>query len=434
MALEPDFRFIDDLVPANPLATDPVAEGDNHLGGIKNALKANITGNATETRLVNGGVVRTIALANSLRVIAAGDTAEVDGYDPTGATKRFSLLHQAGLVTLQNHTLAGVLRAAVLGTSGLQTQFSATPDGESFIGYAGLPAVRAESDGASAQTTVAGGAVFRFRSSAGVLHGSVGSTTARMDITQALGTEIRLNIGAATGVRVIGGAGGGVQLFHDDNLRASVIDAGMVVRGNAADAATIDLAGSGGEAGGDIVLAPAYYGMISRRPGANLTLWNADTATRRVLEGVPGAETRLFTAGLEYMATAASAAARTAANSGGTVSDGAATKRAVGFNVMPPRNVNTMTISAANISERIRFTAAAQTLTLAALAAGATIVVANVSAGNLTVTDGVTTVSVLTGGAVVPATSFTLLPGSECRLFWATTTVVEVIGNGVTVP
>jgi hypothetical protein len=73
MALEASFNNLDDLVTTNPAATDLVTEGDDHLRGIKNAIRANVTGDATETRLkVAGSVVLT---ANTGGVVIQSTTA-----------------------------------------------------------------------------------------------------------------------------------------------------------------------------------------------------------------------------------------------------------------------------------------------------------------------------------------------------------------------
>ena len=54
MGLETTFDNIDDLNTSWPLGSDPKSEGDDHIAGIKKSLKANVTGSATETRLLVG--------------------------------------------------------------------------------------------------------------------------------------------------------------------------------------------------------------------------------------------------------------------------------------------------------------------------------------------------------------------------------------------
>ena len=60
MPLEPQFDNIDDLDPANPLADDPVSEGDDHLRGIKNALRGNVQGDDSFTALLAGGFIQAL--------------------------------------------------------------------------------------------------------------------------------------------------------------------------------------------------------------------------------------------------------------------------------------------------------------------------------------------------------------------------------------
>ena len=85
MAIE-TFEFIDDLVAANPTATDNVSEGDDHLRGLKTTLKntlPNITGaiTATEAELnILDGVTATTAELNLIDGVTA-TTAELNYTD-----------------------------------------------------------------------------------------------------------------------------------------------------------------------------------------------------------------------------------------------------------------------------------------------------------------------------------------------------------------
>lgn len=69
MGLETSFDNIDDLNSAWPLGTDPKSEGDDHIAGIKKALKANVTGSAIATRLNVAGNVGALAEADSLVLV-----------------------------------------------------------------------------------------------------------------------------------------------------------------------------------------------------------------------------------------------------------------------------------------------------------------------------------------------------------------------------
>lgn len=56
MPLEPDVDNIDDLVQSNPIVTDDVNEGDNHLRIIKRALQGNVSGDDLTTSLLAAGI------------------------------------------------------------------------------------------------------------------------------------------------------------------------------------------------------------------------------------------------------------------------------------------------------------------------------------------------------------------------------------------
>lgn len=67
MGLESTFTGIDDLNSDWPIgASDPKSEGDNHLRGIKAALKANVGGTASQTTLKAGGTVRGTLTASGM--------------------------------------------------------------------------------------------------------------------------------------------------------------------------------------------------------------------------------------------------------------------------------------------------------------------------------------------------------------------------------
>ena len=78
MPLEPSFDNIDDLVTTNPAAGDGVNEGDDHLRGIKNALKGNVAGDALSTQLLQADLVALNADNKGAQV-----TGQVIVSDPT---------------------------------------------------------------------------------------------------------------------------------------------------------------------------------------------------------------------------------------------------------------------------------------------------------------------------------------------------------------
>ncbi len=69
MPVEGDFDNIDSLEPTFPFDDDQVAEGPQHLRGIKNALQGNVSGDDVETRLLVNGIIAALVDATGLSVI-----------------------------------------------------------------------------------------------------------------------------------------------------------------------------------------------------------------------------------------------------------------------------------------------------------------------------------------------------------------------------
>ena len=91
MGLESPINFVSDLVETNPVSTDSLAVADNHIRGIKSAIKAtfpNITGAMTATHTVlNGLDGRVSAIENGVH--ASGTTMLFQqSTAPTGWTKQ----------------------------------------------------------------------------------------------------------------------------------------------------------------------------------------------------------------------------------------------------------------------------------------------------------------------------------------------------------
>jgi len=155
MPIEPNFDNIDALEPANPFDTDNVSEGDDHLRGIKNALKANVTGDATETRLLVGGNPAAVQTARALDLIPDVDDQPQllrfrnAGNDATNISLRTDV---AGALFLENEKISQNLQLIVRGAGDdQQTQIAAEPDGAASMGYAGGPAISSAGTGALIQ-------------------------------------------------------------------------------------------------------------------------------------------------------------------------------------------------------------------------------------------------------------------------------------------
>ncbi len=118
MALEP-VNVLDDLIAANPTDTDPVSEGDNHIRNVKKALAAGVTGDAVNTRLLSGAVVKGQvtpdgfeALGTLLDLKSAVDAAlsiRMLNSDTPDLGAALVMAAATGLLTLRETDGAGVL-------------------------------------------------------------------------------------------------------------------------------------------------------------------------------------------------------------------------------------------------------------------------------------------------------------------------------------
>ena len=132
-------KYIDSLNSANPVASDDVAEGDDHIRGIKNVLKTtfpNLDGavNATDTELnlIDGGTARgTDALSsgdgiliNDDGVMKMTDVDTVKTFMDTNTTYSAGSSSALGLIKLEDDTAqteaANTVSATASRTYGLQ--------------------------------------------------------------------------------------------------------------------------------------------------------------------------------------------------------------------------------------------------------------------------------------------------------------------------
>ena len=117
-------KYIDDLVSTNPTATDNVAQGDDHIRGIKNVLKLtfpSIDGaiNATDTELnYVDGVTSAIQTQLDNKTTNANHSGEVTG--SAGLTIADNVVDEANL-KVSNSATNGHFLSAQSGASGGMT-------------------------------------------------------------------------------------------------------------------------------------------------------------------------------------------------------------------------------------------------------------------------------------------------------------------------
>ena len=259
MPLEPDFDFIDDLVPANPDDDDLVLEGAAHLRGTKGAVQGTVTGDVTESRLMIDGV-RTLIVRRpgvedpllALRNQADDADLAVLAYDAATDTTR--LISIAGTISLD-----APLGAAILGS--LDNDPAAGGDQDAQLALLNLSGIRAGE--LQFQTTtlyltnrVEGGPVFlRALGGAGVVSivgGSPDGNARMFDVgvevfrTSSAGVNV-VRPGAATPTLGFNNDGGVIAQINANDAGPLVIQAfrtsrGIEIRGtNSADATIVGL-------------------------------------------------------------------------------------------------------------------------------------------------------------------------------------------------
>ena len=195
MPLEASFDNLDDLNPDWPLGTDPLAEGDDHIRGVKKAVTANILGSDTVTRL----------LSNAIATLLAGH----------------DLATQSQLIAgILNDTLALLGSVAGEGDTPLATF---DPAGEFVLFRAGLPMLTGNANDLVVNGEDETGVSFTVESAAGVEYVRLSGAPASSQLIDALVEAQNLTFrGVATG-------GATRNLFTGDpDGAATLYNAGLV--------------------------------------------------------------------------------------------------------------------------------------------------------------------------------------------------------------
>lgn len=102
---------IDDLVPTNPTATDPVSESDDHHRNVKIAILKNLAGDANSTTMKVADAARVIANATGCDIVTAVDAAlslRILNSDTPDLGAALTMAIVTGLLTLSETDGAGV--------------------------------------------------------------------------------------------------------------------------------------------------------------------------------------------------------------------------------------------------------------------------------------------------------------------------------------
>lgn len=157
MGLETSFTAINDLNSDWPLGTDPKSDGDNHLRGIKAALKANVYGTATEAQLKVGGAAALGVKATEARAYVP----EMHVYPTASAATRYRMRNAGGVVDWEMDTSGNVLlgmkdSSAANPVTLLQSDRSAKSLG---LYYNGSEKLRTSSGGVTVTGTLSAGSL-----------------------------------------------------------------------------------------------------------------------------------------------------------------------------------------------------------------------------------------------------------------------------------
>lgn len=143
------FGFIDDMVDTNPLGTDPVSEGDDHLRGIKESVQGNLAGDVNTTKLLTNALVSLDTNTEGVQVRSTVPGSTILRLRNDVAARVADLLvNAAGLLRIVVATLGEALelRGSNAGVND-ETMASFVPGGAATLNFAGVASVRSASFG-----------------------------------------------------------------------------------------------------------------------------------------------------------------------------------------------------------------------------------------------------------------------------------------------
>lgn len=430
MALEPDFSNIDDLVPANPADNDPVNEGDDHLRGIKEALKGNVAGSAVYSALLVAGAIAVRAASKVLQLIpddllAANviafrdnantlDRARIQS-EATGALTIANDIADQDVALQQTFTVEGLVD--MLRAAGASGEVEILVKGESVL--------KAHADGISSQATAGDNAVLDLLDAAGVVRGSLAlaaGTPEQAVVLYATGEDNALYpVFAATAIAV-----GGRAIMYANQLPAieSTSKGANFLRDPLETETRVN-----------------FKDDIDGNTDAQITV---DDSNGFVLTAVPTTMSATVRSGLSGRAQLANGGtiklyveSSVVENSQGFVLDGSGLARPIGFNVLPGRSVlaGQATIVFTDNGGRVRTGpgAAGFTINESSLPDEGVCIIQNTSGGPLTIAANAPVSLQWMSGAGVIVGNRTMQDGAWCTLHKRGTgsNVYDIIGNGL---
>ena len=237
--------FIDDLVATNPLGTDPVSEGDDHLTLIKRAIVNGLAGDASTTSL----------LSELVAVLVVGQSG-------TAETQWASAILNDVLEILGSVATVGDTQLASFDPAGAATLFDT-----------GIARLRTNSTGATilaADDAAATSSTQRWSQQTGTVRGSLRFTDTLCTLEMALNGQLftlrGFNAGALLRNLILADPDSGVTLFFDGLQMLSTLVNGIQIDGQ-----TTWTTGSGSPEG--VVTANPGSIYSDQVSGSSLPLW-----------------------------------------------------------------------------------------------------------------------------------------------------------------
>ena len=440
MGLETQFNSIDDLNVSWPLGTDPKSEGDNHLRGIKNAIKGNVRGDGLGTQLRIGAdnVVSVLPGSTTHNRPSAG---VVDLATAILGVNKAILRGDAGVVQLRAPVQGDVLELWTNGAvAGEVAAIQCVADGAVQINYRGRPNIIGNAQGATVRRVTGetvtllalhdDGGVVRAEVAQGlttmVVRGRVSNAPIDLYASRAGADEPQARFDPVAGPTFYR-AGARKMNFSDNgfNFYGAGVGAGAVSTLSMFDENAINLLQFQSNA--------SYAGILSRVAAKDFNIYVADAGgtLRQRVQMVSQGDMILY--GADAAAKLRVLGVGTTQNSAARVLDGIGTARAVGFNTMPRSDQAVSRALTTNDSGNMLYCTAVLTITLntAIFGDGEVVAIMNGSAGNLTIAQGAGFGLTWNQGGATSSGPRTVAPGSVVTLWFPNSTSAFIWGNGL---
>jgi len=302
MGLEARFDYLSDFNVDWPEPGDPVAQGDDHIRGIKNATLSAISNNASSTSIFIDSDLAVGLLDSSATFQAAPGSGEEYTLTIAGETQALaSLIGVPGGVTLQLDEDDATLNLAGF-VGGLPVSLgSFDPAGAAVLTFAGNPAIETDVNGGRAKS-VSGAGIFYIEAADGT-NGRIQKTAGsalqlrNSDPGQAVGLQAR-NVADSANVDVFSGVADGASWIGYAGIPvATTTSSGLQVNREAGSVTYLRVADPAGAQAQVLKVDASYAAFRNTGPGELVRLEGrnaADNATIALFQGDPDGSVYLY--------------------------------------------------------------------------------------------------------------------------------------------